>query len=236
MLTYSKISYFYSRKILPGFKIKKDALVVDLGSGDKPFWRADVYVDDLSLGDVQRITHSKTIHNIGKFVNANVMSLPFKDKAFDFSFCSHLLEHVQDPGGVLKEIVRVSKSGYIEIPNGIIETIYPFISHIWFVYNNNNKLILVRKSKKIHETLCENGKNYIPVIGNIPDPFIRMYWKNNIDYEVINELKESEKYQSPLKIKKSNANFKNYYIILVKILRLFFYLKKDIPSSVFKNK
>jgi ubiquinone/menaquinone biosynthesis C-methylase UbiE len=209
-------------------------LVVDIGSGDKPLWRADVYVDDLSLGDVQRASHSKTIRNIGKFVNASVTKLPFKDKIFDFSFCSHLLEHIDSPDIAIKEIIRVSRSGYIEIPNGIIETIQPFISHIWFVYNNNNKLIFIRKSKKMHELLLTNGKKYIPLINTASDPFIRLYWKNKIDYEIIGNLKENEKYSAPIKMRKKNTNSINYYIIFVKLLRILFYSKKD-TSRVFIN-
>lgn len=228
MFIYSKISYFYSRKIAPGFKIKKGALAVDIGSGDKPFWRADVYVDDLSLGDTQRASHSKTVHNIGKFVNANVMKLPFKDKSFDFSFCSHLLEHVEDPGVAIKEIVRISKSGYIEIPNGIMETIQPFISHIWFVYKNKNKLVFVRKSKKIHEVLYENGREFDPFISDVSDPFIRLYWKKNIKYEIIDIYKNSEKYYSPKAIKSEKRSI-NYYLVFMKVFRSIFYKNKNIP-------
>ena len=61
MNIFSNIIYFYKRKIQPGFRIKKDAIVIDIGSGDKPFWRADVFVDDLSLGNVQRASETKTI-------------------------------------------------------------------------------------------------------------------------------------------------------------------------------
>ncbi len=42
---------------------------------------------------------------------------PFPDKFFDFSFCSHLLEDVRDPLTVSAELIRVSKSGYIETPS-----------------------------------------------------------------------------------------------------------------------
>lgn len=233
MFIFSKLFYFYSRKILPGFKIKKNALVVDIGSGDKPFWRADVYVDDLSLGDVQRASHTKTIHNIGKFMDADVTNLPFKNKFFDFSFCSHLLEHVENPALAIDEITRVSKSGYIEIPNGIIETIQPFISHLWFVYKVKNKLVFVRKSKKMHEILLNNGVKYIPLINNNSDPFIRIHWKNSIDYDIIDPFTKNEKYFAPVKMKLKTKQISiNYHIFLVKILRLFFYINKDLSKLV----
>lgn len=232
MFIYSKIFYFYSRKILPGFKIKKNAHVIDVGSGDKPFWRADVYVDDLSLGDVQRASHTKTIHNLGKFVDANVNKLPFKNNAFDFSFCSHLLEHVEDPAKAIKEITRVSKAGYIEMPNGIIETVQPFVSHLWFVYRNKDKLIFVRKSNKIHQVLLENGKSFFDTINKENDPFIRMYWKKMVEVEVIDDLKKVDKYKVPKGFKTSKSSSNNY-LLFVRILRALFHKEKDIPDNFY---
>lgn len=225
------ILYFIDRKIVPGFKIKKNALVIDIGSGDKPFWRGDVFVDDLSLGDVQRASHTKTIHNIGTFVDANVANLPFRDKAFDFSFCSHLLEHVIDPDVAINEIMRISKSGYIEVPNGIIEHAKPFVSHIWFIYQNKNKLVFVRKSRKIHETLLANAEKFTAV-GK--EPFIRIYWKNKIEYEIISECKKKEEYFSPKIIEKKTITSTNYYFLLVLFLRSFFYKKKNVPINIYK--
>ena len=228
MNIFSNLHFFYLRKILPGFKINKDALVIDIGSGDKPFWRADVFVDDLSLGDVQRASHSKTIHDIGKFVNADVIKLPFKNKAFDFSFCSHLLEHVDHPEEAIKEIVRISKSGYLEVPNGILETIRPFDSHLWFVFQNKDGLVFVRKSKKLHETLFENGKKYDSLLNKIPEPFIRMYWKKTIKYEIVDNYKQYEKFQSQTgNVKNILKPSFNLYLLMVKMIRLLFYKNKS---------
>jgi SAM-dependent methyltransferase len=49
--------------------------------------------------------------------DACVAPWPFPDKFFDFSFCSHLLEDVRDPLGVVRELSRVAKSGYAETPS-----------------------------------------------------------------------------------------------------------------------
>ncbi|HXT85222.1 MAG TPA: methyltransferase domain-containing protein, partial [Verrucomicrobiae bacterium] len=96
---------FIDRKIIPGFKIKKQDLVIDIGSGDKPFWRGDVFLDNLNLDNKQRITGKDIIHNLGTFVNGDITKTKFKNKTFDFSFCSHLLEHVEHPDLAIKEIV-----------------------------------------------------------------------------------------------------------------------------------
>ncbi|MCL5432970.1 MAG: class I SAM-dependent methyltransferase [Patescibacteria group bacterium] len=237
---FSKLSYFYTRKVLPGFKISKNALVVDIGSGDKPFWRADVYVDDLSLSNVQRASGTETIHDIGTFVDGTVFNLPFKDKAFDFSFTSHLLEHVENPAAAIKEIVRVSKMGYLEVPNGLIETMLPFKSHLWFVYRNKNKLIFVRKSKKMHTALSSHSATYKSAVDSIiqanPEPFMRLYWKNKIDYEIIDDYKPAEKFKAESEDNHNSvAGGMNFHILIVKMLRVFFYKNKKIPDNIYKK-
>jgi len=232
MSLYSNLIYFYTRKILPGFKVSKDDLVVDIGSGDKPFWRADVFVDDLSLNNVQRASETETIHNLGTFVNSNVSKLPFRDNSFDFSFCSHLLEHVEDPEAAIREITRISKSGYLEIPNGIIETIQPFVSHLWFIFKDRDKLIFVRKSNKMHKVFLQNGKGFLDAINKENNPFIRIYWVKTIKVEVIDELKNFKKYNVPKDFKTSKKS-KNYYLLFVKILRAIFYKKKEISRDIY---
>jgi 2-polyprenyl-3-methyl-5-hydroxy-6-metoxy-1,4-benzoquinol methylase len=226
MNIFNSIRFFYSRKILPGFKIDKDALVVDIGSGDKPFWRADVFVDKLSLGNVQRASHTNTIHNLGTFVDSDATKMPFKDGAFDFSFCSHLLEHVENPSAVIKEITRISRSGYMEIPNGILETIKPFDSHLWFVYQNKKKLIFVRKSEQMHDVLIKNGEKYKALLNKISEPFIKVYWRKEIDHEIV-DIPSSKKFKSKVgNIVKPKTSV-NFYILLVKIVRLVFYKNKS---------
>lgn len=227
----SKIIYFYKRKIQPGFKIGKDELVVDIGSGDKPFWRADIFFDNLSLGNEQRISTTETITDLGVFIDGNLPNTPFKDKAFDFSFCSHLLEHVDDPDKTIKEIMRISKKGYIEVPNGILDIISPFGSHLWFIFLNSNKLVFVRKSKKMHETLINNGHNFSYLFKKIKNPFIRLYWDETIEYEIIDidDLKEEDKFTAIQK--DESLRYKNDpYKFIVKIMRRMFYKKKDLKG------
>jgi hypothetical protein len=58
--------------------------------------------------------------------------MPFADGAFDYTICSNLLEHVVDPAGVIRELVRVSRAGYIEVPEASSAKIIDFPSHIWW--------------------------------------------------------------------------------------------------------
>ncbi len=227
MLLYP-IKYFWDRKIVPGFKIKKNDLVLDIGSGDKPFWRGNVFLDNLELKNLHRHTDTQTIKDLGLFVNGDITKTKFKNKAFDFSFCTHLLEHVDRPDLAIKEITRISKKGYIEVPNGIIEFISPFHSHIWFILFDGKKLTFVRKGKKLHESLLRNAVNYQNIIPNLKNPFIRLYWKNKIEYEIIDLEKESDKYFPPETTPKTNKNKSllilstYFYMTLVKILRIIY--------------
>ena len=177
--------YFIKRKIVPGYRVKKSDFVIDIGSGDKPFWRANVFLDNLSLDNLQRSTYTDRIKTVGNFVNGNITKTDFKNKAYDFSYCSHVLEHVERPDLAIKEIMRISKAGYIEIPNGLVDFINPFYTHLWFVFLYKNKLIFFRKSHKLHGVLSANSAQYIPLLKKTNNPFIRFYWKNKINYEII---------------------------------------------------
>ena len=49
---------------------------------------------------------------------------PYQDKTFNFIYCRHVLEDIQNPDFALKEIMRVSRGyGYIETPSPLIESI-----------------------------------------------------------------------------------------------------------------
>lgn len=237
MNPFFQLIYFFKRKITPGFQIGKDKLVLDVGSGDRPFWRADVFLDNLYLDNNQRISGQNTVNNVGLFVNADATNMPFKNKVFDFSFCSHLLEHVKDPASVIDEIVRVSKQGYIEIPNGITEAIRPFHSHLWFIYYAYGKLFFVRKSKQMHKLLLQNGLSYDYLIKNMSNPFMGIYWQRNIRYQIINNPSSTEDYKSGKELlrgwKKTGISG---YLIIIKLMRFLFYKPKIIKNELIFKK
>jgi ubiquinone/menaquinone biosynthesis C-methylase UbiE len=140
-------------------KLPPNALVLDVGSGDKPFWRADVFVDDLSISDEERAGNLAPL-KMGTFVDSPAESLPFDDGTFDFVFCSHLLEHSRDPVAVVSELLRVTKAdggGYIECPNAIVEALAPFPGHRWLVYEDEKRtLLFVRQSRAQHDAALRN--------------------------------------------------------------------------------
>jgi len=119
-----------SRIALP---VDEDALVLDVGSGDKPSWRADVlldrFPDDAHAG--QRSGTGRTRVDRPLF-DADAADMPFADGVFDYAICSHVLEHVTDPVGVVRELTRVARAGYIEVPEASAAKIVDFPSHLWW--------------------------------------------------------------------------------------------------------
>ncbi|GAA1960907.1 hypothetical protein GCM10009798_20830 [Nocardioides panacihumi] len=108
-------------------------LVLDVGSGDKPSWRADVlldrYVDSAFAGQRSGRDSARVSRPL---FDADAADMPFADGAFAYAICSNLLEHVTDPVGVAAELTRVARAGYIEVPEAASAKIVDFPSHLWW--------------------------------------------------------------------------------------------------------
>ena len=89
-----------------------------------------------------------------EFIRLTEKKLPFKDKEFDFVVASHVIEHVQDVDFFIKEIERVSKKGYIELPT-MLEDNLVFENkndHIWHMDFDDvgNRLLISKKIQYFH--------------------------------------------------------------------------------------
>ncbi len=99
------------------FPIRSGDKVLDIGSGNVPFPLA-THLADLTLSDHTLGRGGVPFKQVaGKPVyECDLESLPFADKEFDFVYCSHVLEHVQNPERACKELMRVGKRGFVECP------------------------------------------------------------------------------------------------------------------------
>lgn len=171
--------------------VDASAMVLEVGSGGNPYFRANVLVDAYEqTGErhwVPLITDRPT-------VLAFAESLPFKDKAFDFVIASHVLEHSLDPESFLQEMQRVSRAGYIEVPDAFMERINPYPDHRLEITVRQGKLLIRKKQTwqvdpEVVELYEDRVKEIVTkeVIPGHPFDFhVRYYWQDKIEYEIVN--------------------------------------------------
>jgi SAM-dependent methyltransferase len=125
------------------------ALVLDVGSGDKPHWRADVLVDRYVAREHAGQRSGRAAAAVARpLFDAEASALPFADGAFDYVVCSHVLEHVPDPAAVAAELARVARAGYVEVPDAASAKILDFPSHVWWCRLDGSTLVFTPKSAR----------------------------------------------------------------------------------------
>lgn len=85
--------------------------VLDVGCGAA--FKGDVNIDLFPEATGHRCGGVIDVHAIPNFVLADARFLPFRDDAFDVVICSQLIEHLENPFSLLKELFRVSKQTII---------------------------------------------------------------------------------------------------------------------------
>jgi hypothetical protein len=116
-------TWTYQNEVM-AWDIPPEALVLDVGSGGWPFKRADHLADrypDETTHRVEAIARDQR-----PFFEADLEKLPFQDKSYDFVFCSHVLEHLDQPGQAMRELMRVGHRGYIEVPTRLSDIMFNF--------------------------------------------------------------------------------------------------------------
>lgn len=113
-------------------KLPKDAKVLDIGSGSNPWFRSNVLFEKYPDDDTER--GGSLVRDGRKIVFGDAEDLPFADKEFDFVYCSHVAEHIEDIEAFFREIQRVGKAGYIETPNYLFEQTIGSTTHTWALY------------------------------------------------------------------------------------------------------
>jgi SAM-dependent methyltransferase len=142
-----RLRSFHNRRI--AIPVDSDALVLDVGSGDKPHWRADVLLDRYAGAEHGGQRSGRSSASITRpLFDADAADMPFADGIFDYVVCSHVLEHVRDPAAVIAEITRVGRAGYIEVPQAASAKILDFPSHLWWCRLDGNTLVFTAKQSR----------------------------------------------------------------------------------------
>lgn len=163
--------------------------VLEIGPGTSPFKLATDFIGC-----------NETIKN---YINIDIDKDKFlyDNNHFDFIFCRHVLEDIQNPDYTLSEIFRVSKKiGYIETPSPLIEitkgvdannmtnTYCGYIHHRYIVWSNiqKNEIYFIPKySCILDHILCttdEVKEHLYNLINNYP-----VYWNNYFLYDSKNK-------------------------------------------------
>ncbi|UCC38792.1 MAG: methyltransferase domain-containing protein [Candidatus Aminicenantes bacterium] len=162
-----------SLKIVKVLSIKKNHLVLEIGSGANPLLRSDVCMDKYPF--VTKKHRTSLLHiNVDErpFIVGDAQSLPFLNNSFDFIIARHVLEHLVHPDKFIAEIKRVGKAGYIASPSPFIEILHGGFQHCaenipediiselhhgtgtpghkWFIAGKKNTIFMAAKSKNIY--------------------------------------------------------------------------------------
>ena len=156
--------------------------ILDIGCG----YTANEY--SKTVADTQDLSN---FYKNKKFIRIKEKKLPFKDNEFDFAITSHVIEHVEDFQFFIKEIERISKQGYIELPtrlgdNLVIENLK---DHIWwFKYDDELKLLRVSKKNQILEPFINvsTAKKLESIFRE--SLVMELLWKSKIDYQIDDDL------------------------------------------------
>jgi len=171
--------------------VPKSALVLEVGSGGNPYYRANVLIDAYEETRERHwapfITDRPSVLGMGE-------ALPFRDKSFDFVIASHVLEHSADPEKFLHELQRVALAGYIETPDAFMERINPYWDHRSEVTVRNGVLEVRKKpmwlaDPELVELYEEQAKKLITSTVIPSDPFTfhtRFYWSDQIPFRIVN--------------------------------------------------
>jgi SAM-dependent methyltransferase len=174
--------------------------VLDVGSGSSPHPAADVllerYLDPKHRYSAMVIDRPTVL--------ADACKTPFRDKAFDFVIAFHVLEHVADPASFLNELQRIGKAGYIETPNALFERLVPYDVHLLEIMNINDTLIINKKASArpdqfLNELdLIKHSTKWNRLFYGKPKLFhVRYFWRDNINFSVINPEVSSDWFVEP---------------------------------------
>lgn len=173
-------------------------LVLEIGSGDNPHPRADVLLDRYPGADNRERGGNLVVDR--PFVVADAHYLPFKDGAFAYTICSHILEHMDDPLQFAAELRRVSAAGYIQSPSEIAERLFHWSFHRWYVNLEDNTLVLHPREAdepfgELFDYLYAYNPAYYFFQRSMPDLFwVEREWRSD-------DLKVEVRDSSPLRLR-----------------------------------
>ena len=204
---------------------RKNWRILDIGCNRDAVTYAQTVADIQNLSDFYKKKDKK-------FVLIESKDLPFEDNQFDFAYASHVIEHVEDLSHFIKELQRISKLGYIELPTMLEDNIIlnenNITDHKWFFqFDDVRNILLVEKKKQLIEPFITLGVLFGSLRKNFRSSLVlELWWENEINYEFKNFTVPSNKPYFYLILKKylSYKIRKNKVISFTLLLILAFFV------------
>ena len=160
----------------------KNLKILDLGCTHVNYWKEANHFADIV--DYSKEFKEKNLNFTLIYPNQN---LPFKDKEFDYVILSHVLEHVPNIFEFTKEIERVAKAGYIELPTKLADNLVigcdeEDIGHKWWLEFDDveKKLKCIKKLDVLQKFLSVGSINKFQKYFE-DSLILQLYWENSID-------------------------------------------------------
>jgi ubiquinone/menaquinone biosynthesis C-methylase UbiE len=137
-------------------------LSIGCGGGSSEF---SPYVSVFSDMDDHSAVHGD------KFVQGNAEHTSFRSFEFDFVIASHVMEHVENPHQLARELARIGKRGYIEVPTPLTDNLVygnPALHPWWVTFDDDTqsitvtpRLTVLREQIQVEEYgMCQNYVSY----------------------------------------------------------------------------
>ncbi|MGM4912869.1 class I SAM-dependent methyltransferase [Rhizobium sp. 768_B6_N1_8] len=189
-------TWTYQNEVMK-WDIAETDLVLDVGSGGYPFKRANHLADKFPEETTHRV--EPMVLDGRTFFEVDIEKLPFEDGAYDFVFCSHVMEHLDNPGRAMRELSRVGKRGYLEVPTRLSDVMFNFTRlqnhHRWHSIRLGNTLCLIEWNESERREL---GNEFFEALQSAyTNPFQDFFernrdlfftsfpWEGQIDFLVI---------------------------------------------------
>lgn len=170
-------------------------LVLEVGSGDNPNPRSNVLLDRFLQDNTER---GGSLVVDRPLVVADAHHMPFRNDAFAYTICSHILEHMDDPQQFAAELMRVGKAGYIGCPTEIAERLFHWSFHRWYVNRVDDTLVLHPKEPaEPFGELFDYLYAYNPAYAFFQRSMPHLFW---LDYEWQNTIRLAVTDHSPLSL------------------------------------
>ena len=163
-------------------KKNKDLKILDLGCTHVNYWEEANHFADI-------VDYSKQFSD--KNLNFTLLhidqKLPFKDKQFDYVILSHVLEHVPNINEFTREVERIAKAGYIELPTKLADNLVigcdeEDIGHKWWLEFDDVKgqLKYIKKQDVLQKFLSVGSINKFQKFFE-DSLILQLYWEDKIN-------------------------------------------------------